>query len=153
MNMLRAHNTKTATVINGFTKQAQLKERAKQEGVPLEQLMQEQGETSVVKKKKKTLVAKKKNQPDFELVLKDNEGQIQTEEINVDSQDVVQTPVVEADVAEESNKIEAEETLSMIKAALKGKKGKKGKKKKAAPKEVPNTLVRFFNDYGESPHL
>ena len=44
----------------------------------------------------------------------------------------------------------------MIKQALKGKKkGKKGTKgkKAAAPKEVPPTIVRFFNDYGESPHL
>lgn len=51
----------------------------------------------------------------------------------------------------EETKIEAEDTLQMIKTALKGK--KKGKKKKAAPKEVPSTIVRFFNDYGESPHL
>lgn len=42
----------------------------------------------------------------------------------------------------------------MIKAALKGKKKKGVKKgKKAANKEPPNTIVRFFNDYGESPHL
>lgn len=44
--------------------------------------------------------------------------------------------------------------MQMIKAALKGKKKKGTKKgKKAVPKEVPNGIVRFFNDYGESPHL
>lgn len=52
----------------------------------------------------------------------------------------------------EESKIEAEDTLQLIKAALKSKK-KKAAKKTKKPKEAPNTLVRFFNDYGESPHL
>lgn len=43
--------------------------------------------------------------------------------------------------------------MDMIKQALKSKKKKGVKKKKAVAKEVPNTIVRFFNDYGESPHL
>jgi hypothetical protein len=39
----------------------------------------------------------------------------------------------------------------MIKQALKSKKKKGGKKKKLVV--VPNSIARFFNDYGESPHL
>ena len=44
--------------------------------------------------------------------------------------------------------------MQMIKQALKGKK-KKAVKKKAAkePKVAPNGIERFFNDYGENPHL
>jgi hypothetical protein len=38
----------------------------------------------------------------------------------------------------------------MLTQALKKKKKTKKAKK---PKEVPNHLQRFFNDYGESPHL
>ena len=43
----------------------------------------------------------------------------------------------------------------MIKAALKGKKKKSVKKgKKVATNAVrPDGITRFFNDYGESPHL
>lgn len=52
----------------------------------------------------------------------------------------------------EESKIEAEDTLQMIKQALKGNK-KKGTKKKLKPMVVANGLERFFNDYGENPHL
>lgn len=39
----------------------------------------------------------------------------------------------------------------MIKQALKGRKKKATKKKKLVV--VPNSNARFFNDYGENPHL
>jgi hypothetical protein len=48
-------------------------------------------------------------------------------------------------------KADPEDTLQMIKQALKSKKKKGGKKKKLVV--VPNSIARFFNDYGESPHL
>lgn len=54
------------------------------------------------------------------------------------------------------SKIEAEETISMIKKALKGKKKSvvKKKTKKSEPSSVKlDSVARFFNDYGESPHL
>jgi hypothetical protein len=56
---------------------------------------------------------------------------------------------------EEETKIEAEDTLQMIKQALKGKKKKSVKKKTAKEPKVapPNGIERFFNDYGENPHL
>jgi hypothetical protein len=44
----------------------------------------------------------------------------------------------------------------MIKQALKGKKSKPGKKKtkkKTEKSEKLDSVARFFNDYGESPHL
>jgi hypothetical protein len=44
----------------------------------------------------------------------------------------------------------------MIKQALKGKKSKPGKKKtkkKTEKTEKLDSVARFFNDYGESPHL
>ena len=34
-----------------------------------------------------------------------------------------------------------------------GKKVKKAKKGKKKSKEAPDSISRFFNDYGESPHL
>lgn len=34
-----------------------------------------------------------------------------------------------------------------------GKKAKKAKKVKKKVKEAPDSISRFFNDYGESPHL
>ena len=36
INMLRAHNTKTAQIINGFNKYQQLREKSKAEGIPFE---------------------------------------------------------------------------------------------------------------------
>lgn len=82
MNMLRAHNTKTASVINGFNKYQHLRQRSKDEGIPFEQLLQEQGDAQgpAAKKKGKKGVLKKKavnNMPEFELVVKDKDGKIQ----------------------------------------------------------------------------
>jgi hypothetical protein len=36
LNMLKAHNSKTSTIISGFRKSQKLRETSKNEGIPLE---------------------------------------------------------------------------------------------------------------------
>lgn len=104
------------------------------------------GTPKEAKRVKKSLKFRK--DPSFEIVVK-VDGQIQSfneENENTDEPTVDSVP----------QKIEAEETLSMIKKALKGKKSKSVKKKakKGESSAVKlDSVSRFFNDYGESPHL
>lgn len=78
-----------------------------------------------------------------------------TDPADVPTQENDNSSAIEHQPEAGESKIEAEDTLTMIKQALKGKK-KKGvakKGKKLVIREVPDSLKRFFNDYGESPHL
>ena len=59
MNMLKAHNSKTQTVIEGFNKYQKLRQQSKEEGIPFEQLVSEFNELNMVKRKKKIYRAKK----------------------------------------------------------------------------------------------
>ena len=165
--MLKAHNSKTANIIKGFNKYQALRERAKSEGVPFEQLQAEADDTAPAKKKRKVMKKKKKATQDFgvEIMVKDSEGKVaqyadqQVEEPTAEATEEPQQeepPAPEVIEADLDSKIEAEETLQMIKAALKTKKkkaAKKGKKLVIKGGEVPDSIKRFFNDYGESPHL
>ena len=79
LNMLKAHNSKTSTIISGFIKSYKLRECSKNEGIPLEQLIAEQPE--VVKKKKKTTkvkVAKQAAEPEIEIKIKGSDGLVTT---------------------------------------------------------------------------
>lgn len=88
---------------------------------------------------------RKVKEADFEIKIKGEDGVIQT--IAVDESVTVE----ESENTAETTKIDAEDTLQMVKQALKGKKKKATKKKKLIV--VPNSNARFFNDYGENPHL
>lgn len=59
MNMLKAHNSKTQTVIEGFNKYQKLRQQSKEEGIPFEQLVSESNDLNMVKRKKKIYRAKK----------------------------------------------------------------------------------------------
>ena len=59
MNMLKAHNSKTQTVIEGFNKCQKLRQQSKEEGIPFEQLVSESNDLNMVKRKKKIYRAKK----------------------------------------------------------------------------------------------
>lgn len=48
---------------------------------------------------------------------------------------------------------ELEESTDATNKRAGGKKAKKAKKAKKKVKEAPDSISRFFNDYGESPHL
>ena len=103
-------------------------------------------ETAKTETKKPKKTKKPTNEPAFEIVVK-VDGQIQSFSEQPETDDAsVDIP----------SKIEAEDTLNMIKQALKGKKSK-GTKKKAKKGDKPtpklDAVSRFFNDYGESPHL
>ena len=58
MNMLKAHNSKTQTVIEGFNKYQKLRQQSKEEGIPFEQLVSESNDLNMVKRKKKIYRAK-----------------------------------------------------------------------------------------------
>jgi hypothetical protein len=76
LNMLRAHNSKTLTVINGFKKYQQLRERCKNEGIPFEQLIAEQHDAPAKKKKKliKFKQPKASVEPEIEIKVKGADG-------------------------------------------------------------------------------
>ena len=79
LNMLKAHNSKTSTIISGFRKSQKLRETSKNEGIPLEQLIAEQPD--VVKKKKKATkvkVTKQAAEPEIEIKIKGSDGQVTT---------------------------------------------------------------------------
>ena len=59
MNMLKAHNSKTQTVIEGFNKYQKLRQQSKEEGIPFEQLVSESNDLNMVKRNKKIYRAKK----------------------------------------------------------------------------------------------
>ncbi len=110
------------------------------EGIPFEELLVVEGEVKSTKSKRKVKEA------EFELKIKGEDGVIQT--IAVAEEPIA---VEEPENTAETTKIDVEDTLQMIKQALKGKKKKATKKKKLVV--VPNSNARFFNDYGENPHL
>ena len=58
MNMLKAHNSKTYSVIEGFNKYQKLRQQSKEEGIPFEQLVSESNDLNMVKRKKKIYRAK-----------------------------------------------------------------------------------------------
>ncbi len=100
---------------------------------------------------------KKKIDVGVEIVMKDKNGEIITFDEKKAESDQSGT-----EDAEETrvSKIESEDTLQMIKDALKSapKKKKKvvvTKKAKAVKTDKPkvDSIQRFLNDYGENPHL
>ena len=145
--MLKVHNSKVDKVIGGYHAYMKLRERAQQDGVPFEQLRDEQEN---VEPKKKKFAVKKKKVPDvgIEIKVKNEDGLIANFEESTDP------------VAEEV-KLEGDDTLAMIQAALESKPGvvKKGKKKGVAKKkgakkkEAEDLGSRFLTDCGDNPHL
>jgi len=127
--MLRAHNSKTSQIINGFQKYFQLREKSKAEGIPFEQLIERDNiDILPVKKKKKILKSKPKvAEPQIEIMVKDKDGQVSN---FAAENELTQDTNIGDDQQENETKIEAEETLQMIKSALKSKKKKSTKKGK-----------------------
>ena len=112
----------------------------------------------------------KKQEIDVLIKIKGEDGQVMTfdeEEVEEPEEEVKVAPVKKA--KKEKPIIEAEDTLAMIKQALGGgtfqtgddsatplpKKTTKKKTTKSKGKKIKSIdgIARFFNDYGESPHL
>lgn len=71
--MLKAHNSKTSTIVSGYNKKQLLKQKAKEEGIPYEQLVAEQPDQPV-KKKKKFIKKKVVADVDVEIKVKGADG-------------------------------------------------------------------------------
>ena len=172
--MLIMHNTKVDKIQGKYRQEMEKKKKAKELGITLKELEEkESGEliTDIDTKKKKFGGKKVAKKDDFEVVIKmkDPSGEI----LDYDMQKALaQSFETSGEKTEEGkeidppatpSKIEAEDTLDMIQKALGGtgfgdfkapaKKKTVTKKKIVKKKEHVDTLQRFFNNYGENPHL
>jgi hypothetical protein len=154
LNMMLFHNQKVNTIQNGYKQECEEKARAKEAGLTLQQLRDKENDANGgATKDKKKMMKKfgKKNDFEVEIVMKGKDGVVENfDEAEQEDAKADDGPVV----------IQAENTLDMLMGALGGAKAPAKKKKvakKAAVKKKTvdpmDTATRFFNNYGENPHL